>query len=263
MDFKNKNLREIKEYIQHISIEEYPLLIENFKKDGRKSVYALALSLHKKLVQYQREMARLEKMKDYEKEAYKKGCQFIAGMDEVGRGPLAGPVVSAAVILPKDFNLLYIDDSKKLSLQKREALYLQIKEQALDIGIGVIDSPTIDQVNIFQATKMSMALAVKRLQLKPDILLIDGMQCENISLPQWSIVKGDSKSISIAAASIIAKVTRDRMMDEYHHLYPYYFFNKNKGYGTEEHRMAIQKYGIVTIHRKSFLKNIICKEENQ
>src|SRR5690554_344879 len=201
----------MKTYIKNnILIEDYPLLIEELKKDHRKSVYQLALDLDKKFAMYHREILRLEQMRSYEKDAYNNGVKYIAGIDEVGRGPLAGPVVSAAVILPKDFQLLYINDSKALSPQKREELYIKINEKALDIGIGMVDSATIDQVNIYQATKMSMALAVKHLKLKPDILFIDAIKCDNIPVPQCSIVKGDARSISIAAASIIAKVTRDR-----------------------------------------------------
>ncbi len=260
MDFRTKNLKEIKAYIKkNVSMEDYPPLIETLKKDHRKSVYQLGVNLQKKYGIYRGELLRLEKMREYEKTAYQHGYSFVAGIDEVGRGPLAGPVVSAAVILPKDFLILHINDSKKLSPKKREELYIKIKDHALDIGIGVVDAPIIDRVNIYQATKMSIVLAVNNLQIKPDILFLDAMKCEDLPIPQWTIIKGDTKSISIAAASIIAKVTRDKMMEDYHNSYPHYCFNKNKGYGTHEHRMAINEHGIISIHRKSFLKNIINK----
>lgn len=257
MEFEKTTLLEIKEYIQSVSLEQYPQIIDGLKKDPRKMVQNLVHSLQKKFNDYQVELKRLERMKYYEKQANQRGYHMIAGMDEVGRGPLAGPVVSAVVIFPEDCNILYINDSKKISPRRREILYDKIKEVAIDIGIGIVDAPLIDRLNIYQATKKSMSIAVNNLKIKPDFLLIDAVKCDHIPIAQQSIIKGDSKSISIAAASIIAKVTRDRMMVEYHKKFPRYAFDKNKGYGTEEHRKAIEDFGISDLHRKSFLKNII------
>jgi len=255
--FEKNSFSEIKEYIKNLPIESYPEFISFLQKDSRKTVQKYGNSLHNKFLSYQRELARTEKIKQFERQAYKKGYRLVAGIDEVGRGPIAGPVVSAAVILPKDFDVLYIDDSKKLSPQRREELYEKIYKKALDVGVGIVDSASIDDINIYQTTKISMAIAVKNLKYKPDLLFIDGIRCENIPIRQVPIIKGDSKSISIAAASIIAKVTRDRIMEDIHKEFPQYAFNKNKGYGTQEHREAIKKYGILNIHRKTFLRKII------
>lgn len=257
MEFEKTTLLKIKEYIQLVPLERYPQVIDVLKKDQRKTVQNLVHSLQKKFNDYQVELKRLERMKYYEKQISQSGYRFIAGMDEVGRGPLAGPVVSAVVILPEDCNILYVNDSKKISPRRREILYDKIKEVAIDVGIGIVDAQLIDKLNIYQATKKSMSIAVNNLKIKPDFLLIDAVKCDHISIPQQSIIKGDSKSISIAAASIIAKVTRDRIMDGYHKKFPQYAFDKNKGYGTEEHRKAIENFGISDLHRRSFLKNII------
>ena len=194
-------------------------------------------------------------MKDlwvFEKEATGKGCKDIAGIDEAGRGPLAGPVVSAAVILPVKFRNSEITDSKKLSPQKRQRLYDVIYAQAVSIGIGIVDPIEIDRINILQASLLAMAMAVENLAPRPDYLLIDGIFPISTDLPQQPIAKGDALSISIAAASIIAKVTRDRLMQKYHHYYPQFNFQKHKGYPTLAHREAIRKYGCCPIHRKSF-----------
>ena len=188
----------------------------------------------------------------FEKEATKIGCRDIAGIDEAGRGPLAGPVVSAAVILPTVFSETGITDSKKLTPQKREQLYHRIYAHAVSIGIGIVDSIEIDRINILQASLLSMAIAAANLNPQPDWLLIDGTFCISSNLPQQPIPKGDSLSISIAAASIIAKVTRDRLMERYHHYYPQFNFQKHKGYPTKAHKEAIQKFGCCPIHRRSF-----------
>jgi len=203
-------------------------------------------------------------MKIHEDELYSGGALYIAGVDEVGRGPLAGPVVASAVILPKDFVLLGINDSKKLSEKKRDSFFDIIKEQAVAIGMGVVDNFVIDDINILEATKLAMAKAVfdaernllETLGKPVDHLLIDAVTLKNVEIPQRNIIKGDENSISIAAASIIAKVTRDRMMMEFHEEYPNYAFDKNKGYGTKAHYEGIEKNGICAIHRRSFLKNI-------
>lgn len=255
-------LNEIKNHTQCFSIEQYPELIKFLKSDSRKTVRDYAEILQKKIFNHQQEVMRTEKLKYYENKSFSKGYQLIAGIDEVGRGPLAGPVVSAAVIFPRNINLLDINDSKKLSSKKREKLYHEIKECALDIGIGIVTSDIIDKINIYQATKMSMKAAVNNLKYKPDLLLIDAIRCENIAIEQIPIKKGDLVSISIAAASIIAKVTRDEIMNQYHEKFPNYSFNNNKGYGTKEHRDAIINYGCLDIHRKTFLGKILGRKSN-
>ncbi len=202
-------------------------------------------------------------MKDlwvFEKEAIGKGCKNIAGIDEAGRGPLAGPVVSAAVILPITFRDSEITDSKKLTPQKRLRLYDVIYAQAVSIGIGIVDPIEIDRINILQASLLSMAIAAENLAPRPDYLLIDGIFPISTDLPQQPIAKGDALSISIAAASIIAKVTRDRLMQKYHHYYPQFDFPKHKGYPTRAHKEAIRRFGYCPIHRRSFkgVKEYIC-----
>ena len=194
-------------------------------------------------------------MKDlwhFEKEAARKGRRHIAGIDEAGRGPLAGPVVSAAVILPATFDDAGVTDSKKLTASKRDILYERIYAQAVAVGIGIVDSLEIDRINILQASLLAMAIAANNLIPQPEFLLIDGTFQIASDLPQKAIPKGDALSISIAAASIIAKVTRDRLMQGYHHYYPQFDFPRHKGYPTESHREAIQKFGCCPIHRKSF-----------
>ena len=210
---------------------------------------------------------KLVTMQAYENELRAEGIRYIGGVDEVGRGPLAGPVTAACVVLPEDFDVLGVDDSKKLSEKKREELFDKIKEKALAVGIGMCDNRVIDEINILEATKKAMAEAIRDADsqleekgLSPEgteHLLIDAVSLKDVDKPQTSIIKGDAKSLSIAAASIIAKVTRDRLMAEYHRQYPYYGFDTNKGYGTKAHYEGIDKYGITPIHRKSFLKNIL------
>ena len=190
-------------------------------------------------------------MKEFETELYNNGINFIAGIDEVGRGPLVGPVVTAAVILPKDFYDERINDSKKLTEKKRELLYDVIMENALSVGIGMSSPEVIDEINILNATKKAMIEAINNLSVKPEHLLIDAVKLD-IDIPQTSIIKGDAKSDSIAAASIIAKVTRDRMMVELDKKYPMYDFKHNKGYGTKKHTEALYQYGPIEEHRKSF-----------
>jgi len=199
----------------------------------------------------------ISSMDTFEKIAYQEGYQVIAGVDEVGRGPLAGPVVAAAVILPPHYVNTEIDDSKKLSAAKREKLYEIIGKDAVAIGTGIVDTETIDHINILMATLQAMREAVLELPTSPDFLLIDGLHRIPVITPQKPVVKGDSLSISIAAASIIAKVTRDRIMEIYHRQFPQYNFIQNKGYGTKEHCEAIKQFGICKIHRKSFhVKNL-------
>ena len=187
----------------------------------------------------------------YEKELRGNGIKFIAGVDEVGRGPLVGPVVAACVVLPEEFNLDGLTDSKKLSEKKRDFYFEEVKRQALGYGIGIIDEKKIDEVNIYEATKLAMIDAINNLSIKPEHILIDAMKLD-ISIPYTSIVKGDAKSISIAAASIIAKVTRDKMMYDLNKEHPEYDLGNNKGYGTKKHIEAIKKYGVLKEHRKTF-----------
>ena len=187
----------------------------------------------------------------YEKELRKQGIELIAGVDEVGRGPLVGPVVAACVILPKKFDLDGLTDSKKLSEKKREMFYDKIMDQAISVGIGIIDEKVIDEVNIYEATKLAMKEAIDNLVIKPEHILIDAMPLE-LDIPTTSIIKGDLKSITISAASVIAKVTRDRMLDELDKKYPMYGFKSNKGYPTKRHMDAIDEYGIIDEHRKSY-----------
>lgn len=204
------------------------------------------------------EMERLIKLSEYEKKCYNDGYKYIAGIDEAGRGPLAGPVVAAAVILPKDCLIEGVNDSKKLSESKREKLYTEITEKAIAWGVGVVDNNTIDELNILNATRRAMHTAVETLQVKPDYILIDAeKKVDTNGIPYLPIIKGDALSISIAAASIIAKVTRDRMMYEYDEIFPMYGFGKHKGYGTKAHIEAIKENGICIIHRKSFCKKFI------
>lgn len=206
-----------------------------------------------------KERERLYEMSAYEREYAKAG--YICGIDEVGRGPLAGPVVACAVILPKDVEILYVNDSKKLSEKKREALYDEIMEKAVAVGIGIESPAVIDEINILQATYRAMRTAVHNLSVKPDILLNDAVTIPDVDIKQVPIIKGDAKSISIAAASIVAKVTRDRMMVEYDVLYPGYGFASNKGYGSKQHTDALRTLGKTPIHRESFIGNFVDQGE--
>jgi len=209
----------------------------------------------KKQEKLQKEISRCEELKKYEKEYESFG--YICGIDEVGRGPLAGPVVAGAVILPKDCDILYINDSKKLSKKKREELYDIIMEKAVAVGIGYASHIRIDEINILQATYEAMREAISKLSVKPDILLNDAVTIPGVDIKQVPIIKGDAKSISIGAASIIAKVTRDRLMVEYDSKYPGYGFASNKGYGSAAHIAAIKEIGPCDIHRRSFIKNFV------
>ena len=202
-----------------------------------------------------KELARLEAMSVYEREYA--ACGAICGIDEAGRGPLAGPVVAGAVILPKDEQILYVNDSKKLSEKKRELLFDEITERALAVGVGIVGPERIDEINILQATYEAMRLAVGQLEMRPDILLNDAVTIPGIDIQQVPIVKGDAKSVSIAAASIIAKVTRDRLMREYDQVFPEYDFASNKGYGTKSHIEALKALGPTPIHRRTFIQHFV------
>ena len=201
------------------------------------------------------ELKRLEAMRAYEKEY--DACSFICGIDEAGRGPLAGPVVAGAVVLKKDAQILYLNDSKKLSEKRREELYLEIQEKAVSWAVGIAGPERIDEINILQATYEAMREAVSKLSVPPDILLNDAVTIPGLDIPQVSIIKGDAKSVSIAAASVMAKVTRDHMMAQYGELYPQYGFAKHKGYGTAAHIAALKELGPCPIHRRSFIKNFV------
>jgi Ribonuclease HII len=204
----------------------------------------------------EKEILRVKKLNEYENKIYQSGFKFIAGVDEVGRGPLAGPVYACAVILPQNSFIERINDSKKLSAKARENLDKQIRDIAIDFSIGIVDEQTIDKINIYNATRLAMEKAIDGLQIKPDYILTDAMKL-NIDTPKLSLIKGDTLSISIAAASIIAKVARDSFMILMHDSFPVYNFNNNKGYGTKEHIAAIKEFGICPLHRKSFLKKIL------
>ena len=201
------------------------------------------------------EIARIEAMKSYENKY--RDAAFICGIDEVGRGPLAGPVVAGAVILPKDSQILYLNDSKKLTEKRREELYEVIMREAVAVGIGIVSPARIDEINILQATYEAMREAVSKLEVVPQLLLNDAVTIPQITIPQVPIIKGDAKSVSIAAASIVAKVTRDRMMEEYDKVFPEYGFASNKGYGSADHIAALKKYGETPIHRKTFITHFI------
>mgnify|MGYP004529381675 FL=1 len=201
----------------------------------------------------EKELARLAAMREYE-DTYA-ACTYICGIDEAGRGPLAGPVVAAAAVLPKDCQILYLNDSKKLSEKKRDLLFDEIKEKAVTYGVGIVSPQVIDEINILQATYEAMRQAISQLKVTPEILLNDAVTIPGVDIMQVPIIKGDAKSVSIAAASILAKVTRDRMMAEYDQIYPEYGFAKHKGYGTAAHIAALKEYGPCPIHRRTFIKN--------
>ncbi|HFI0086172.1 TPA: ribonuclease HII [Streptococcus suis] len=220
-------------------------------QDDRTGIQAAIKKRQKELEKEATEDARLEAMLFYEKALYENGVELIAGIDEVGRGPLAGPVVAAAVILPKGCKIRYLNDSKKIPKSKHEAIYNEIIEHAVAVGVGVKDAAVIDQVNIYEATKLAMLEALGQLVQEPEHLLIDAMKLDT-SIPQTSIIKGDANSLSIAAASIVAKVTRDKMMVDYDKEFSGYGFAKNAGYGTSEHLEGLNKLGITPIHRKTF-----------
>ena len=249
-----KRISAIKEEFKKLLPEELEEHIGFYREDERKGVQSFLKTQEKKLEQYREELARLETISRYEKEY--DGYGYVCGIDEVGRGPLAGPVVAGAVILPKDCRILYINDSKKLSAKKREELFDEIQKQAVAIGIGLVPHDRIDEINILQATYEAMRMAIANLKVKPGVLLNDAVTIPGVDIPQVPIIKGDAKSISIGAASIMAKVYRDRMMIEYDKMYPGYGFASNKGYGSKEHMEALQKIGPSPIHRQSFIKGI-------
>ena len=243
-------IKEVKERLAMIDELDHPFF-EELILDGRAGVQA-AISKRKRELQKQvDEDLRLEKMLAYEKELYTQGIQLIAGVDEVGRGPLAGPVVAAAVILPKACKIPGLNDSKKIPKSKHKEIYEAVLQNAIAIGIGIKDNHVIDQVNIYEATKLAMMEAIGQLEPQPQHLLIDAMKLD-LPISQTSIIKGDANSLSIAAASIVAKVTRDQMMEEFDKEYPGYDFAKNAGYGTANHLAGLDQLGVTPIHRRSF-----------
>ena len=250
-------INEIKEILSGTPIERLPDKINMFKSDDRAGVVRLVERYEKKYAAYLEELKRLESISVFEKELRKNGYRLIGGIDEVGRGPLAGPVVTAAVILPEDCAIAGINDSKKLTAGKREELSAQIKEKAVAYSFGSASPVEIDEINILQATYRAMRRAIEGLKIKPDFLLADAVTIPGIEIPQKGIVHGDAKSITIGAASIIAKVERDAMMSEYERVFGGYGFERNKGYGSAEHISALKELGPCPIHRRSFIKNFI------
>ncbi len=252
---KEKTIGAIKKEFQAAEDTMLPVFVETYASDGRSGVQALVNQAKKRLQKLEAERERIHRLGKYEREYAQ--YDYICGIDEVGRGPLAGPVVAGAVILPKDCEILYINDSKKLSAKKREELYDIIMEQAVATGIGMVSPQRIDEINILQATYEAMREAISKLSITPDILLNDAVTIPQVDIPQVPIIKGDAKSISIGAASIIAKVTRDRLMEEYEKIMPEYGFASNKGYGSGAHIEAIKTYGPSPIHRMTFIKNFL------
>lgn len=248
-------IQDIKAKFNSADIEELKALIDEYSSDERTGVVKIVESANKRIAAYEKEIERTFHMKEYERKY--ETCRYICGIDEVGRGPLAGPVVAAAVILPKDTDILYLNDSKKLSEKKREELYEEIIEKAVAYGIGFADEELIDEINILQADYVAMRKAIDSLSVKPDILLNDAVTIPEVSIRQVPIIKGDAKSVSIAAASIIAKVTRDRYMVEMDKEYPGYGFASNKGYGSAAHISAIKELGPCKLHRRSFIGNFV------
>ena len=250
-----QKIGEIRAMLQAARDEELPVFISRWEKDTRPGVKALVEKAEKRRAAWERELERTESMKAYEKKY--SSFSFICGIDEAGRGPLAGPVAAGAVILPGDCDILYLNDSKQLTEKKREELYDVIMEKALAAATGFVSPRRIDEINILQATCEAMRMAIDALKVKPDLLLNDAVTIPGVSIKQVPIIRGDAQSVSIAAASIIAKVERDRRMKEYDRLYPEYGFASNKGYGTRTHIEAIRKFGPSPSHRRSFIGNFL------
>ena len=252
-----KSISEIKAELENADKDTRESLLELCKKDTRKGVLKLVEKYEKQKAAMAEELERLKKMHEFE-DKYSE-YEYIAGIDEAGRGPLAGPVVAASVILPKDCEILYLNDSKQLSAKRRDELFDEIKQKAIAYGIGIVSHLRIDDINILQATYEAMREAIGRMSEKqnPDLLLVDAVHIPDVDIKQVGIVKGDAKSVSIAAASILAKVTRDRFMVEMDKLYPEYGFASHKGYGSKSHIEAIKKYGASPIHRQTFIKNFV------
>ena len=249
------SISDIKKEFAQADINEYSSIIEKYKDDTRSGVVKLIQSAEKNIEKHEKELARMYRMFNYERQY--RGEGNVCGIDEVGRGPLAGPVVAAAVILPEDCDILYLNDSKQLSEKMREKLYDEIMEKALAVGVGMADEKVIDDINILQADYVAMRMALSKLSVTPDILLNDAVTIPEVTIPQESIIKGDAKSVSIAAASIVAKVTRDRYMADMDSVYPGYDFASNKGYGSAKHIEALKTIGPCEIHRRTFIGNFV------
>ncbi|MGN0354083.1 MAG: ribonuclease HII [Muricoprocola sp.] len=250
-----ESIAEIKKLFESTDMKDLPALFQRYQEDTRAGVANLIKKYQKKIEEEEKEQNRLEQMLSYEREYG--FCDYICGIDEAGRGPLAGPVVAGAVILPKNCKIKYLNDSKKLSEKRREQLYDEIMEKAVAVGIGMVSPARIDEINILQATYEAMRQAISNLGVVPGILLNDAVTIPGVEIPQVPIIKGDAKSLSIAAASVMAKVTRDRLMVEYDKMMPEYGFASHKGYGSASHIEAIRKYGPSEIHRATFIKNFI------
>lgn len=250
-----KSIADIRRELEQSRPEDRLELIAQYEDDSRSGVQKLLESVRKQEAKLSAERARLETMRAFEHKYETRG--YVCGIDEVGRGPLAGPVVAGAVILPRDCEILYLNDSKQLSAKKREELYDEIMAKAVAVGIGLVSPAVIDEQNILNATYEAMRIAVAKLETVPDVLLNDAVTIPGIDIFQVPIIKGDVKSISIAAASVVAKVTRDRLMEEYETVLPGYGFASNKGYGSAGHIKALKELGPTPIHRRSFIKNFI------
>lgn len=249
-----QSIKEIKQQFEQAEKEQWNALFSQYMEDERAGVQKLMTQYRKKLSAFEKEQERLEKMLEFER---KYGTDFscICGIDEAGRGPFAGPVVAGAVVLPKGLKIEGLNDSKQLSEKRREELYEEIMDKAISVGVGMSSPARIDEINILQATYEAMRHAVEDLNVVPDLLLNDAVTIPQIPIKQVGIIKGDARSLSIAAASVIAKVTRDRMMVNYAELYPQYGFEKNKGYGSAKHREALKEHGPCPIHRATFIHN--------
>lgn len=253
----NRSINEIKNELENTDIKDIYNKMQKYLCDDRKGVKNIIKLYENKLIKYNNELIRVSKMRKYEEQLLSSGIKYIAGIDEVGRGSLAGPLVCASVILPSDFDGIYINDSKKIKKEsKKRKLFKHIKENALDITVQFIYNNEVDNINILNATKKAMIACVEKHKIKPQHLLIDAVKLD-IDIPFFDIIKGDEKSVSIASASIIAKVIRDDFMVQMDKLYPKYKFAQNKGYGVKEHIEIIEKYGICEIHRKTFIKKFI------
>ena len=249
-----QSIKEIKQLFEQAEKEQWNALFSQYKTDERAGVQKLITQYENKLVKYRKEQERLYRMLEFER---KYGDEFscICGIDEAGRGPFAGPVVAGAVILTKGLTIEGLNDSKQVSAKKREELYDEIKEKAVSVGIGMSSPARIDEINILQATYEAMRQAISKLDPVPQVLLNDAVTIPGVAIPQVPIIKGDAKSISIGAASIVAKVARDRLMEQYADVFPEYDFASNKGYGSAAHIAALKEYGPTPIHRHSFIKN--------
>lgn len=251
-----KAISQIREELEQSFGDAQKALLLEYESDTRKGVQSLIQKYRKQEQALLAELSRLEEMKIFEKK-YAPSYSVICGVDEAGRGPLAGPVVAGACILPADAEILYLNDSKKLSAKKRDILYDEICEKAVAYGVGIVSPERIDEINILQATYEAMRQAIEKLSVVPELLLVDAVKIPEVTMKQVGIIKGDAKSVSIAAASILAKVTRDRIMEEIDTIYPEYGFRQNKGYGSAAHIQAIKEYGPSPIHRATFIKNFV------